>query len=1363
MNNDSDQEHGLLDSILIGRIEPQIYSFSTASVPGFLKVGDTFRGIDVRLKEWRNHFRDLVKQSEHSAYLAKEKVYFRDFAVHDFLMRKCHRSRMCEDEARQLDVYYSNEFFKDAHVEDVEAAVQDVREQYGKPEAPYTYYSEESQLPTQKTYQRTDSYAPRENQQAAIRKFHDAVKSGHKKLLMYAVMRFGKSFTAMCCAQESEAALVLILSAKADVKDEWKRTVESHARFENYTFLTATDLKRDYQCLSNRLGNPSGDAKGKQNVVLFLTLQDVSNGKMKPEHHELFNTYRSKIDLLIVDETHFGARGVHYGRVFDDVALNTKRDRNQEIKAQSSKSDVESFDKLDKALKLFCPNVTLHLSGTPYRILMSGEFSEECIISTCSYNDIADAQSKWTEKNDALPEHQKRKEWENPYYGFPQMIRFAFNPSKRALSLMDSLKAQGRAYELNALFQPGSIHKDEEGKKHCQFVHHDEVLDFLQVIDGKREEEELFSFLDDDRIKNGKMCQHMVFVLPFCASCDAMENLLKSAKDTFKNLQNYEVLNIAGHETPFNHSEEIKAAITQCEHEGKKTISLTVNKMLTGTTVKEWDTMLFLKNATSPQEYDQAIFRLQNPYVVRYRAPKQDPADTIVLNKKPQTLLVDFCPDRVFCLQQQKVLLENIHTKSGGNDCLKTALATALHFSPIIAYNAGKMVKVDAQYVLDAVSNYSKNRSVLDESMDIAIDFNILADSDICALLRNYAPITSSKGLFIRPGEGEGMDMDEPEDTENPAEAPSGAGDSLPQPSPSVGAKEIQEDDVKDRLRTYYALILYYACLTDSKVSHLDELIKSLHEGKKNGEETDNERLARNLRLDERLLKQLQKLHPRILYDLDTKIENINCRLMKDDNLSPLGRALAAMKKLGRLSSTEIVMPAEKAEEIILHLPKNAITAESKILDISSKQGEFAVAIYKLFYKRFGQALLNNLFAVPSSSVSYEFTRKIFSILGIPVNNVYESFTDKDLLPGRNKKTCTDTHFYEIIKNMKFDVIVGNPPYQEESLNTRKPPIYHLFYQAAFELADKVSLITPGRFLYRAGQTPKKWMDKMLNDSHLQIVRYYRDSSEVFPTVSITGGVVVTYRDANRDYGKIKVLSEYSELNGILKKVEAHRDFKAGEFGALVSSRGLYRFSKAAFNDFHELVKIQGKGSGAQVTPNSFDRLGQLFLEKKPKSDAILMVGRTRRDGRVKRWIEKKYIEENEYLTSYNVFIPEGNGCKPIGVSKETPIIGEPILGEKMEGHTDTFISIGKFKKRKEAENCLKYIRSKFARTMLGILKVTQHNSKATWQNVPAQDFTDKSDINWNTSISGIDAQLYDKYGLDKSERDFVESRIKPI
>ena len=111
----------------------------------------------------------------------------------------------------------------------------------------------------------------------------------------------------------------------------------------------------------------------------------------------------------------------------------------------------------------------------------------------------------------------------------------------------------------------------------------------------------------------------------------------------------------------------------------------------------------------------------------------------------------------------------------------------------------------------------------------------------------------------------------------------------------------------------------------------------------------------------------------------------------------------------------------------------------------------------------------------------------------------------------------------EVFKNVKFDVVIGNPPYQNEGVGevARDEPIYHKFMDLSYKIAEKAVLITPARFLFNAGQTPKAWNKKMLEDEHLKVVYFAQKSDEVFPNTDIKGGVVVTYRDCNKTFGAI--------------------------------------------------------------------------------------------------------------------------------------------------------------------------------------------------------------------------------------------------
>ena len=340
----------------------------------------------------------------------------------------------------------------------------------------------------------------------------------------------------------------------------------------------------------------------------------------------------------------------------------------------------------------------------------------------------------------------------------------------------------------------------------------------------------------------------------------------------------------------------------------------------------------------------------------------------------------------------------------------------------------------------------------------------------------------------------------------------------------------------------------------------------------------------------------------------------------------------------------------------------------------------------------------------------------------------------------------------------KWDIVIGNPPYQEDSdLSTRKPPVYNKFMDAAFSISDKVELITPARFLFNAGQTPKEWNKKRLSDPHFKVLEYIPDASTVFQNTDIKGGVAITFRNADEVYGAIEAFTAFPELNSILKKVKSITDIDRKNIASIVSNRGLYRFSDEFYHDFPFAKSKVGTGTGNMIASNLFEKVPEAFDDELSGNDKVRLLGRLN-SKRLYKAIKRKYILNNDYLDKFNVFVPEANGSGALGEVLSTPLIGQPLIG-----HTDTFLSVGAFDEEEEAESLLKYLKTKFARVMLGVKKATQHNPKSTWQFVPLQDFTSNSDIDWSKSITEIDQQLYKKYNLSPEEIDFIETHVKEM
>lgn len=348
---------------------------------------------------------------------------------------------------------------------------------------------------------------------------------------------------------------------------------------------------------------------------------------------------------------------------------------------------------------------------------------------------------------------------------------------------------------------------------------------------------------------------------------------------------------------------------------------------------------------------------------------------------------------------------------------------------------------------------------------------------------------------------------------------------------------------------------------------------------------------------------------------------------------------------------------------------------------------------------------------------------------------------------------------------MKFDFVIGNPPYQDETVGEQKtfaPPIYHLFLEEAYKVGDRVELIHPARFLFNAGSTPKAWNQKMLNDPHLKVLFHEQDSSKVFQNTDIKGGVAVTYRSTKESFGAIETYTAFPELNTILKKVRTHAGFSP--FSQIVITRTAYRLTDFMHKEHPEALSMLSDGHPYDMSTNIFERLPQLFFNVVPEDGYkyIQIYGRENNE-RSYKFIRAGYVNNVSNLYKWKIFVPAANGSGAIGEVLTTPVIGQPVIGQPVIGHTESFISIGAFETEQEAVSTLKYIKSKFARAMLGILKITQHNPPEKWKYVPLQDFTSRSDIDWTKSIPEIDQQLYAKYGLSQEEIDFIESHVKEM
>ena len=1388
----------IVEDNLIVRFDPQIYAFSTNTIPNYLKVGDTFRGVDQRISEWEAILNDrlapqkvhITREFDHSAKIKEKDIYFRDYSVHEYLRSIGKKSLTVIDE--QLLKLYSEEFFKDTTPDNVKAAINAIINDANSedPEKKYKFYKVSDHSNLDFHYNNDKDWKLRPNQGAVVQNFID--KKDKNELLMFAVMRFGKSFTAMQCAMKTCCKKVLIVSAKADVKSEWKRTVEMPKCFKEYSFICDDDFKRGCN-LSNIEAYIDNNKKTK--IAVFLTLQNLSGKTDDGENikNRLKSVFETEFDLVIVDETHFGAWSDKYGAPL--------KDEDKEFIESEKKTYINLITKVNKLRY----KKKLHLSGTPYNLLYDKKFDSDNIVATCQFKDILSEKNAWEqehfediEKGEINPETgEPYQEYDNPYFGFPQMLRFAFNLPKTARDLLANSKKTGGKWSLNDLFETKHNSDDTE----ISFIHESEVLRLLKVIDGSEECNEVLGFLNVPKIKNNQVCKHIVMVLPYKYCCDAMEQLIDKNKGQFINLKDYKVLNITGHTVKPENSdvERVKEKIDSLEKAGIKTITLTVQKMLTGVTVKEWDTMIMLKNTRSAQEYDQAVFRIQNQYVKEY-----DNGDhkTIKIDMKPQTILVDFDPVRMFEIQGLSARVVN--EVQQGSISLEESVKDDLKYFPIITYNADKLVKVEPQNLVEIISKYNSEKSIMDETSKVTLDWDLLQDNEIRRFIESQSETNLSNALTTDAHVGENSDfntngLEKKNEIDNESKNNDDSGN-----KDNKNDKKV-EKELEKKYRMAISNLSFYAFLSNSNIETLRDILSSISE--ESPEKERNNRIFKHLRLSKTFIEHHIQISSRITsLNINDVIHKANL-LSRDENLPKENRVLNALSRFSRISNSEVITPLNICREMLDTIGDDklikVINSGGRILDIAGKTGEFAFTIYDKFKNKTNRDKLKNaIYTIPTSSVTYEFTRYIYETLGLNVENISEQFFAYDLLENRQTivsgkrkgqkskqidykyiktRLTQNKPFYEITLNddvaegddkVNFAVIVGNPPYQRSMVDTSDEQIYNEFMDLGYAVSPKCCFISPAKFLFNAGKTPKSWNNKMLNDEHIKVSYYEPDGEKVFSGTEIKGGVAITYRDEDSAFGAIGVFLKNPVLGNILRKVLVKDKIF---IDSIVYSPESYKFSSEMHKENPEAKDSLSSGHKNDLTSNVFEKLyNVLFFETIPESseEYISILGRKNNNRCVLR-IKKKYIKPHPNLNCYKLAFPKVNGNGIFGEVLTAP----EILGQKV-GHTQTFLSMGAFESKLEAENLSKYLSSKFARAMLGILKATHDNKKSVWKYVPIQDFTDKSDIDWSKSIvkiddeakkkygfdtNEIDAQLYTKYNLSSEEISFIEANVKPM
>lgn len=1166
----------------------------------------------------------------------------------------------------------------------------------------------------------------RPEQREAIDKTLKQFKKGNQ-MLWNAKMRFGKTLSALQVVKErGDFRRVLILTHRPVVDAGW---------FEGFGKIFYNSNEYAYGSKNNGDTFVSLERRARRDecrYIYFASMQDLRGSELVggnfDKNNDIFST---PWDLIIVDEAHEG----------------TQTELGKAVMKELTKEKTK----------------VLRLSGTPFNLL--DDFKEEEIY-TWDYVMEQRAKVRWDEEHPG--DH-------NPYAGLPRLNIYTYDLGR----LINEYVDEDIAFNFREFFRV-----NDSG----EFVHRSHVQNFLDLL-TKTDEESMYPFANK---RYRDIFRHTLWMVPGVKSAKALAAMLRNHPV----FGLFEIVNVAGDGDEEEANEEALKKVTDAigpDPDKTRTITLSCGRLTTGVSVKPWMGVFMLSGSfnTAASAYMQTIFRVQTPATINGRV-------------KEDCYVFDFAPDRTL-----KVLAETakISTKAGKQSSgERQQLGEFLNFCPIISIEGSQMKQLDTEHMLQqlkrvyverVVQNGFEDGYLYNDKLMRLTDVDIKEFNELKGIIGQTKAIGKSNDITVND---QGLTNEEYEEKEKLEKKKKR--ELIPEEKARLEElkkkKKVKEDAISilRGISIRMPLMIYGA-----KVENEDEELTIDNFTQLVDPQSWEEFMPKGV--TKQRFNAFKKYYDPDIFTAAAKRIRTMARAADRLSIEERIERIAAIFATFRNPDKETVLTpwrvvnmhmsdclggytffnedfSETIEEPRF-VDRGDVTAEvftpdSHLLEINSKSGLYPLYLaYNIYRSRLRNqmfspesleehqaiwdvAIAENIFVICKTPMAKRITER--TLLGFRKGNT-NMWAPEDLINIiKNQPELFIKKVGDLIgKNVKIKAVVGNPPYQEEGESTRKAPIYHLFYDAAFKLSPIVSLITPGRYLYKAGQTPAEWMDRMLADPHFKVVDYFQKSNEVFPTVDIKGGVAIGLRNANKEFGAIGFFSEFPQLVSIMDKVRIHKDFVRGAFSETVSSQGIYRFSDLALTEVPRIYEVQGKGTAAKITSNAFENLTEIFVDSEDKlSDkGVQIMGRIK-GCRETRWINAKYLQPCDFLNYYNVFVPEANGTGAIGEVLSTPVIGVPVIG-----HTDTFLSIGKFASAEEASACLKYVKSKFARCLLGTLKATQHNPKDTWANVPMQDFTANSDIDWSKSIEEIDIQLYAKYNLSKDEIAFIESMIKPM
>lgn len=1195
----------------------------------------------------------------------------------------------------------------------------------------------------------------RPEQKEAIKKTVKKFSKQGSHMLWNAKMRFGKTLSSLQVVKECQFHRTLILTHRPVVDAGW---------FEDFgkIFYEESDIFR-YGSKNNGhyFHNLEADArrKGGWHYIYFASIQDLRGsaqvGGKFDKNDEIFS---AQWDCLIIDEAHEG----------------TQTTLGQNV--------IEALRKPHTC--------TLNLSGTPFNLL--DDFNEDEVY-TWDYVMEQEAKQRWELEHFGDP---------NPYAGLPRLNIFTFDLGKIISNYAD---VEDRAFNFKEFFRtwtgdPGRDHVEMPASAEVgRFVHEADVKRFLDII-VKYDTESNYPYSTAEYRRNFR---HSLWMLPGVKEARALSALLQQHPV----FSQFEVVNVAGEGDEEAESEEALKMVEKAmgkNPEDTFTITLSCGRLTTGVTVRPWTAVFMLAGSaqTDAKAYMQTIFRVQSPY------------ETPSGRRKEECFVFDFAPDRTLKViaQVAKVTAQKgkVQTESD-----RAVMGRFLNFCPIIGYNGTRMEKLHVESMLERLKQAYIDRVVRHGFEDAHLyNDNLLKLSKV--ELEKFAELKKQIGATKANHSSGDVDINRQGLTDEQYDKVEKAKKKPKKELTEEEKRLLEEAKEKKKNRDTaisilrgisirFPLLIYGAELADEEqdvtIDNFADLID---------DQSWDEFMPRGV-TKAKFAEFVQYYDPDIFRAAGRQIRDM---ARAADSLAPTERVkrISAIFSYFRNPDKETVLTPWRVVNMHMsdclggydffdeshdeehgrlaeprRVDRGEVTAKvfaepnTRILEINSKTGLYPLYVaYSVFAEQcrryreehtlatdlpdalkqqlWDKTLAENVFVICKTPMAKSITRRTlrgfrpvkvnaryFEDLINQIQNKPKQFIERISNGASYWKANKDT-------NMKFNAIVGNPPYQMMggSGGTNDAPIFQHFAKIATDIKPNyISLIMPSKW-FSGGREGllKDFRNYMTTSNRIARMYAFTNSRDVFPSVEIKGGVCYYLESKSYNgeclYSMIRdgivsttsvALNEFEiiirdpKLIDIVRRVQRmSKQENVSTCDTLISSDTPFGIPTNVFESKKGSIEVSNdKGNG-------FDTV-LFYINKGTRS-----TGYVRSTEITKNAVDIKFPK---------VFVPKAYGA---GESFPHQILGKPEYGGPNSVCSQTYL-YAKFENETEAYNFMTYLKTRFFRVLVLAIKVTQDAMSGVYRFVPLQDFTRP----WT------DADLYAKYGLTQEEIEYIESLIKPM